>query len=87
MKELIHKKFDTWKPDKLYSVSPDEKYLKGFAAPPFASGSEQETRRIKELLLKKFDIAEIKAAAEKAAAEKAAAEKAAAEKAAAEKAA
>ena len=67
MKELIHKKFDTWKPDKLYTVTPDEKYLKGFAAPPFASGSEEETRRIKELLLKKFDIAEIKAAAEKAA--------------------
>lgn len=67
MKELIHKKFDTWKPDKLYTVSPDEQYLKGFAAPPFASGSEEETRRIKKLLLKKFDIAEIKAAAEKAA--------------------
>jgi len=67
MKELILKKFDTWKPDKLYTVTPDEKYLKGFAAPPFASGSEEETRRIKELLLKKFDIADIKAAAEKAA--------------------
>lgn len=77
MKELILKKFDAWKPDKLYTVTPDEKYLKGFAAPPFASGSEEETRRIKELLLKKFDLAEIKAAAEKAAAEKAAAEKAA----------
>jgi len=75
MKELIHKKFDTWKPDKLYTVSPDEKYLKGFASPPFASGSEEDTRRIKELLLKKFDIAEIKAAAEKAAAEKTAPEK------------
>ena len=87
MKELILKKFDTWKPDKLYTVSPDEKYLKGFAAPPFVSGSEQEILRIKELLLKKFDLAEIKAAAEKAAAEKAVAEKAAAEKAAAEKAA
>jgi chemotaxis protein histidine kinase CheA len=87
MKELILKKFDTWKPDKLYTVSPDEKYLKGFAAPPFVSGSEEEILRIKKLLLKKFDLAEIKAAAEKAAAEKAAAEKAAAEKAAAEKAA
>ena len=87
MKELILKKFDTWKPDKLYTVSPDEKYLKGFAAPPFVSGSEQEILRIKELLLKKFDLVEIKAAAEKAAAEKAAAEKATAEKAAAEKAA
>ena len=87
MKELILKKFDTWKPDNLYTVSPDEKYLKGFAAPPFVRGSEEEILRIKELLLKKFDLAEIKAAAEKAAAEKAAAEKAAAEKAAAEKAA
>jgi colicin import membrane protein len=87
MKELIHKKFGKWKPDKLYTVSPDEKYLKGFAAPPFASGSKEEIQRIKQLLLKKFDLAEIKAAAEKAAAEKAAAEKAAAEKAAAEKAA
>ncbi|MGD9105587.1 MAG: histone H1-like repetitive region-containing protein [Desulfobacterales bacterium] len=87
IKEIIFKKFDTWEPDKLYTVSPDEKYLKGFAAPPFASGSEEEIRRIKELLLKKFDLAEIKAAAEKPAAEKAAAEKAAAEKAAAEKAA
>jgi len=77
MKELILKKFDTWKPDKLYTVGPDEKYLKGFAAPPFVSGSEEEIIRIKELLLKKFDLAEIKAAAEKAAAEKAAAEKAA----------
>jgi colicin import membrane protein len=87
MKELIHKNFGKWKPDKLYTVSPDEKYLKGFAAPPFASGSKDEIQRIKQLLLKKFDLAEIKAAAEKAAAEKAAAEKAAAEKAAAEKAA
>ncbi|MBW2680492.1 MAG: histone H1-like repetitive region-containing protein [Deltaproteobacteria bacterium] len=87
MKELILKKFDTWKPDKLYTVSPDEKYLKGFAAPPFVSGSEQEILRIKELLLKKFDLAEIKAAGEKAAGEKATAEKAAGEKAAAEKAA
>ncbi len=87
MKELIHKKFDKWKPDKLYRVSQDEKYLKGFAAPPFVSGSEEEILRIKELLLKKFDLVEIKAAAEKAAAEKAAAEEAAAEKAAAEEAA
>ena len=71
MKELIHKKFDTWKPDKLYTLTPDEKYLKGFAAPPFASGSEDEIRRIKQLLLKKFDLTEIKAAAEKAAVEKA----------------
>ena len=53
----------------------------------FSQAPKKNTRRIKELLLKKFDLAEIKAAGEKAAAEKAAAEKAAAEKAAAEKAA
>jgi len=87
-KDLIHKKFDIWKPEKIFTVSPDEKYLKDFAAPPFVSGSEEETRRIKEILFKKFDSAEIKAAAEKTAAdERAAAEKAAAERAAAEKAA
>ena len=92
-KDLIHKKFDIWKPEKIFTVSPDEKYLKDFVAPPFVSGSEEETRRIKEILFKKFDSAEIKAAAEKTAAderaadERAAAEKAADERAAAEKAA
>jgi len=86
-KDLIHKKFDIWKPEKIFTVSPDEKYLKDFVAPPFVSGSEEETRRIKEILFKKFDSAKIKAAAEKTAAEKAADEKAADERAAAEKAA
>ena len=79
VKDLIMKKFDVWKPETLYTVSPDETDSKDLAAPPFFSGSEEETRRIKELLLKKFDLAEIKAAAEKAAAEKTAAEKTAAE--------
>jgi len=77
VKDLIMKKFDVWKPETLYTVSPDKTDSKDFIAPPFFSGSEEENRRIKELLLKKFDLAEIKAAAEKAAAEKAAAEKAA----------
>jgi colicin import membrane protein len=86
-KDLIHKKFDIWKPEKIFTVSPDEKYLKDFVAPPFVSGSEEETRRIKEILFKKFDSAKIKAAAEKTAAEKAADERAAAEKAADERAA
>ena len=87
-KDLIHKKFDIWKPEKIFTVSPDEKYLKDFVAPPFVSGSEKETRRIKEILFKKFDSAEIKAAAEKTtAAEKAAAAKATAAKAADERAA
>ena len=98
IKDLLHKKFDAWKPAKAFTVSPDKNYLKNFVAPPFFSDlTEQESGRIKEILFKKFDIEAIKAddakatgekaAAEKAADEKAAAEKAAAEKAAAEKAA
>jgi hypothetical protein len=86
-KDLVQKKFDTWKPGKMFTISQDEKDLKNFSAPPFVSGTKEETQRVKALLLKKFDMAEIKAAAEKAAAEKAAAEKAVVEKAAAEKAA
>jgi len=87
VKELLQKKFPVWKPEKLYSAGPDKADLKDVAAPPFVSGSEEEQKRIKELLLKKYDLAEIKAAGEKAATEKAAAKKAAAEKPAAEKAA
>jgi len=79
VKDLMMKKFDVWKPETLFTVSPDKTDSKDFAAPPFFSGSEEDTRRIKDLLLKKFDLAEIKAAGEKAAAEKAAAEKADAE--------
>ena len=86
VKDLLKKKFSVWKPEKLYSVAPDKGDAKDFTAPPFVSGPESEQKRIKELLLKKYDLAEIKAAGEKAADEKAAAEKAAAEKAAAEKA-
>jgi len=82
VKDLMMKKFDVWKPETLYTVSPDKTDSKDFGSPPFFSGPEEENRRMKELLLKKFDLAEIKAAGEKAAAEKAAAEKAAAEKAA-----
>jgi hypothetical protein len=67
VKDLIMKKFDVWKPETLYTVSPDKTASKDFSAPPFFSGSEEENLRIKELLLKKFDLAEIKAVAEKAA--------------------
>ncbi|MBA3017774.1 MAG: hypothetical protein KJ550_02800 [Proteobacteria bacterium] len=98
LKDLILKKFEVWKPVKVFRVAPDEEYLKNYASPPIVSGlSDKEAKRIKELLLKKRDMATIRAeikkeaeervAAEKAAAEKAAAEKAAAEKAAAERAA
>ncbi len=73
-KDLVQKKFDAWKPEKKFIVRQDEKDLKNFSAPPFVSGTKEETQRIKALLLKKFDMAEIKAAAEKVAAEKAAVE-------------
>jgi colicin import membrane protein len=86
VKDLLQKKFPVWKPEKLYSVAPDKGDAKDFTAPPFVSGSEEEQKRVKELLMKKFDMAEIKAAGEKATAKRAEAEKAAAEKAAAEKA-
>jgi colicin import membrane protein len=87
VKDLLKKKFPVWKPEKLYAAGPDKAGSKDVAAPPFFSGPEAEQKRIRELLMKKYDMAEIKAAGEKVAAEKAAAEKAAAEKAAAEKAA
>jgi colicin import membrane protein len=79
VKDLLKKKFPAWKPEKLYTAGADKADLKDVAAPPFFSGTEAEQKRIKELLMKKYDIAEIKAAGEKSAAEKAAAEKAAAE--------
>ena len=87
VKDLLKKKFPVWKPEKLYTVAPDKGDAKDFTAPPFVSGPEAEQKRIKELLLKKYDLAEIKAAGEKAAAAKAAADKAAEEKAATDKAA
>jgi len=91
LKDLILKKFKAWKPAEIFRAAVDEEYLKNFASPPIVSDlSDKEARRIKKLLLKKRDMATIRAeikkeAAEKAAAKKAVAEKAAAEKAAAEK--
>jgi hypothetical protein len=98
LKDLILKKFEAWKPAEVFRTAANDEYLKNFASPPIVSGlSDKEAKRIKKLLLKKRDMATIRAeikkeaaereAAEKAAAKKAAAEKAAAEKAAAEKAA
>ncbi len=96
LKTLPLKKFEAWKPAKVFRAAVDEEYLKNFASPPIVSGlSDKEAKRIKKLLLKKRDMATIRAeikeeavereAAEKAAAEKAAAEREAAEKAAAER--
>jgi len=61
VKDLLQKKFPVWKPEKLYSVVPDKGDVKDFSAPPFVSGSEEEQKRVKELLMKTFDMAEIKA--------------------------
>lgn len=63
VKELVQKKFETWKPEKVYSVAPDKDYRKNFVAPPIVSGTGEEQQRVKALLLKKFDIPAIKAAA------------------------
>jgi len=88
VKQLIFKRFDALKPEELYKPDPTEAMSQDYTAPPLVSGADEgEIRRIKALLLKKHDMADVIAAAEKAAAEKAAAEKDAAEKAAAEKAA
>ena len=93
LKELVFKKFDSPKPKQLYKPDTPKAARKDYTAPPFISGTDKdEVKRMKSLLLKTFNMAEIveagkKASAERAAAEKAAAEKAAAEKAAAEKAA
>ena len=97
VQDLVRKKFDSWKPEKLYTVAPIQRTYT--SQPIITATDEAEIGRIKALMFQKFDLAAIeeagkkyaleleKAAAEKAAAEKAAAEKAAAEKAAAEKAA
>jgi len=86
LKNLPLKKFNVWKPAKIFKAAADEEYLKNFASPPIVSGlSDKEAKRIKALLLKKRDMATIRSEIKKEAAEKAAAEKAAAEKAATER--
>lgn len=87
VQELIARKFEVRTPDKLFSVQPADRSKAVKSAPPIIAASDPaEAARLKELLLKKFDWTQLKAAAEKASAEKAATEKAATEKAAAEKA-
>ncbi len=86
LKDLILKKFEAWKPAEIFRAAVDEEYLKNFASPPIVSGlSDKEAKRIKKLLLKKRDMATIRAEIKKETAEREAAEKAAAEKAAVER--
>ena len=85
LRDLLLRKFDKLGPEKTVSYAPPKTTVA--AAPPIISEKDpQEAKRLRALLLKKFDYAELAAAAEKAAREKAEAEKAAAEKAAREKA-
>ncbi len=85
LRDLLLRKFDKLGPEKTVSYAPPKTTVA--AAPPIISEKDpQEAKRLRALLLKKFDYAELAAAAEKAAKEKAEAEKAAAEKAAREKA-
>ncbi len=86
LKDLILKKFEVWKPAEVFRAAANEEYLKNFASPPIVSGlSDKEAKRIKKLLLKKRDMATIRAEIKKETAEREAAEKAAAEKAAVER--
>ena len=57
-KDLVFKKFDVWKPKKLFRVALDEKSLPAYTAPPIISdANEKEAQRLKTLLFKKFDFA------------------------------
>ncbi|MEW5908341.1 MAG: hypothetical protein AB1659_00915 [Thermodesulfobacteriota bacterium] len=57
MAELLARKFDGWQSEKRPLAKPIEKELSNGNAPPFFSGkTEEETRRLKALLLKKFDL-------------------------------
>jgi len=88
IKELTHKKFDLWETAKPSQVKTAPQTPGNFAAPSFfATSDKDELKRLKALLLQKYDYDMLIKASEAAAAEKAAAEKAEAEKATAEKAA
>lgn len=56
--KLVLKKFDSWKPEKIFRVKPHATDLQAYSAPPFISGeSNEEIRRVKKLLFKKFELA------------------------------
>ncbi|MDX9786637.1 MAG: hypothetical protein RBT11_07670 [Desulfobacterales bacterium] len=57
VKELLLLKFDTVKPDNLFSVPSDETARQHISSPPFISGLDSaETERIRKLLFKTFDL-------------------------------
>ncbi|WP_208022504.1 histone H1-like repetitive region-containing protein [Desulfonema ishimotonii] len=57
VKTLIQKKFDAWKPETLFKAAADEAYEKGFSAPPFfADPDSAESKKVREVLFRKFDF-------------------------------
>jgi hypothetical protein len=55
--ELLSRKFDGWQSKKSPFTIPVEIDLSNYSAPPFISGkTDEETRRLKALLFKKFDL-------------------------------
>ena len=57
IKELLMKKFDSQRPAKAASPAADAQATQKYDAPPFFTGlSDDETQRLKALLLKKFDL-------------------------------
>ncbi|MBW1777283.1 MAG: hypothetical protein JRJ54_06785 [Deltaproteobacteria bacterium] len=57
LKTLLFKKFDTWQPEKPF-VPKGTKQPRAFTAPPFFTGkSEAESKKLRALLFKKFDLA------------------------------
>lgn len=56
-KNLHLKRFDPWKPKKLYQAPPDAQKIQVGDAPPFVSGKNpEETKRIRALLFKRFEL-------------------------------
>jgi len=57
VKELLLKKFHPWKPDKLYRAPTVERRSKAYTAPPFISEqNEEEFKRVREILFRKYDF-------------------------------
>lgn len=87
VKALLFQKFDSWKPESVFSPPKHESTDRDFTAPPLiSSDNPADVERIRALLFRKFDEASLKSAAEKAKEGKAAAEKAKPEQAAVKKA-
>ncbi len=55
--ELLQLKFESWQPEKMFTVAPDETFQQGFTAPPAVDTTDKkEADRISALLNKTFDL-------------------------------